>query len=621
MQLPGYLQFAILEAAAVAIVVTDAEGCIVWVNRAFTQLTGHSYDDAIGQGMNMLKSDEHDPDFYQQMWETIQSGQVWRGEIVNRRKDGSRYVEDQTITPVRDENGAVAFFIVIKQEITRRKENEERLRRQMDELTVLHTIARAGTEAETIEVMLEKAMRAVNERLYPGIDFGVGLVDKNTHSFQAYVNLLGKVQKLMIPLDQGVPAQVLSTGQPIRLKDVSNYPSYVAVNQAVRSEICIPLKAGDHIIGVLNAESPQVDAFDDKDEQLLVTLAGQLAVAIERMQLYQNAVRTAEQRAVMYRVAQEISASLELEQVYQAIHRAVKELMPCEDFLIALLDEERQEIHGVYMIEWDERLPSASFPATQGLSGNVIATGHSIKYDDFFVDHPELHSIQFGKDRTRSGIFVPLKFKGKAVGVLSAQSYQTYTYTDEDEHILDLLASQAVIAIENARLFAELQELATHDSLTGVFNRRHFFKLASNEIERANRYHQNLSVILFDIDHFKSVNDTYGHPKGDSVLQSIAQRCRTNLRDVDIIGRYGGEEFIILMPSTDMTNAAIAAERLRWGVLQENIDTGNGPLTISLGVAAYDENCKDIDDLLARADKALYSAKNSGRNRVKQFDE
>jgi PAS domain S-box-containing protein len=399
MQLPGYLQFAILEAAAVAILVTDTDGCIVWVNRAFTQLTGHSYEEAVGQGMNMLKSDEHSPEFYQQMWETIQSGQVWRGEIVNRRKDGSSYIEDQTITPVEDENGTVAFFIVIKQEITHRKDVEKRLRRQMDELTVLHTIARAGTEAESIEAMLEQVIHAVSERLYPGIDFGIGLVDKKTHSFQAYVNLLGKVQTLLIPLDQGITGLVLSTGKPIRIQDVKTYPGYEELQPNIRSELCVPLKSGERIIGVLNAESPQVDTFDEKDEHLLVTLAGQLAVAIERMQLYQEAMRTAEQQAVMYRVAQEVSASLELEPVYQAIHRAVKQLMPCEDFLIALLDEERHEIHGVYMIEWDERLPSARFPASQGLSGNVIATGRSIKYDDLF-DHPELHSIQFGKDCT-----------------------------------------------------------------------------------------------------------------------------------------------------------------------------------------------------------------------------
>jgi diguanylate cyclase (GGDEF)-like protein len=469
--------------------------------------------------------------------------------------------------------------------------------------------------------MLEKTMQEINEHLYPGIDFGVGLTDHNSRTFQAYVNLGGKLQKLTIPMDQGIPGQVVGSGKPMRVNDVNNHPSYVSVNQAVRSEICVPLKSGERVIGVMNAESPQIGAFDDKDEQLMVTLAGQLAVAIERMQLYQNAVRTAEQQAVMYHVAQEISTSLDLEEVCQAIHRAVKQLMPCEDFLIALLDEPRQEIHGVYMIEWNERLPPARFPSTQGLSGNVIATGQSIKYDDFFVDHPELHSIQFGRDRTRSGIFVPLKFKGKAIGVLSAQSYQTYTYTDQDEYLLDLLASQAAIAIENARLFTEVQELATHDSLTGVFNRREFFKRASSEIERARRYQQDLSMILFDIDHFKSVNDTYGHPKGDSVLELIAQGCLTNLRENDIIGRYGGEEFIILMPSTDVTNAKIVAERLRRSVLQENIDNGNGEtLTISLGVAAYHENCKDIDDLVARADRALYTAKNSGRNRVKIFE-
>lgn len=619
MQLPGYLQSAILEAAAVAIVVTDSSGCILWVNRAFTQLTGHFSNEVIGKGVNLLRSEEHDPEFYQQMWETIQSGQVWKGEVNNHRKDGSLSVEEQTITPVRDETGEVAFFVVVRQEITHRKEDEKRLRRQMDELSVLHTITQAGAEAESIEELLEKAMRAVNERLYPGIDFGVGLVDEKSQSFQAYVNLLGKVQTLLIPLDQGIPGQVLATGKPICLPDVSSYPDYVAVNQLIRSELCVPIKTGDHIIGVLNAESPQVGAFDENDEKLLVTLAGQLAVAIERMRLYQVALRTADKQAVMYRVSQEISASLDLEQVYQSIHRAVKQLMPCEDFLIALLDEERQEIHGVYLIEWDERLPSARFPSSQGLSGNVIATGRSIKYDDFFIDHPELHSIQFGKDRTRSGIFVPLRFKGKVIGVLSAQSYQTYSYTVEDERVLDLLASQAAIAIENARLFAEVQELATHDALTGVYNRREFFRIAGKEVERADRYQQPLSVILFDIDYFKRINDTFGHPVGDQVLRLITHRCLTSLREVDIIARYGGEEFVILMPSTDMTNASIAAERLRRAVLHENIDTGNGPLTISLGVAAYDEGCKDIDALLARADKALYSAKNSGRNRAKSY--
>jgi diguanylate cyclase (GGDEF)-like protein/PAS domain S-box-containing protein len=620
MQLPGYLQFAILEAAAVAIVVTDADGCIVWVNPAFTQLTGYTYDEAVEQEMHILKSEIHESVFYQQIWDTIQSGQVWRGEIVNHRKNGSTYVEEQTITPVRDEKGSVAYFVVMKQEITDRKEDEKRLRRQMDELTVLHIIARAGTEATSIDSMVATAVQASSERLYPGVDFGIGLVDMQSHSLQAYATVRGKVQRLMFPLDQGIPGQVLSTGKLIRVEDVRNYPGYEELNPNIRSEVCIPLKTGDRTIGVVNVESPQVGAFDEKDEQLMVTLAGQLAVAIERMQLYQDAVQTADKQAVMYRVAQEISASLELEEVYQAIHRAVKQLMPCEDFLIALLDEERQEIHGVYMIENDDRLPTARFPSSQGLSGNVIATGKSIKYDDFFVDHPELHSIQFGKDRTRSGIFVPLKFKGKALGVLSAQSYQTYTYTSEDENVLDLLASQAAIAIENARLFTKVQALATHDALTGVLNRRHFFELANQEIERASRYKQPLSVILFDIDHFKRVNDTHGHPEGDRVLQSIAQRCRNNLRENDLICRYGGEEFIILMPSTDISNASIVAERLRRGVLQENIDTSDGPLTISLGLAAYDETCKDIDVLLAHADKALYLAKNSGRNRVKTYN-
>lgn len=619
MQLPGYLQSAVLEATQIAIVVTDSSGCILWLNRAYTQLSGQTYNEAVNQNINKLISDAQNPTASQKILETIQTGQAWQGNVVNQRKDGNSFIVEQTITPVKDDGGAIAFFVVFKQEVTHPKENEKHLSRQMDELTVLHTITQAGAEAVSIQALLEKTIRAVNERLYPNLDVGVGLVDEKSNSFQIYVNLLGKLHTLSLPIDQGISGQVLSTGNPIRLRDVRANPAFVAINQSVRSELCVPLKAGDHIFGVLNVESPQTDAFDENDEQILATLAGQLAIAIERMRLYQKLLRTTEKQSVMYRVSQEISIGLELESVYQSIHRAVKQLMPCEDFLIALLDEEHQEIQGVYMVELDIRLPEVRFSSSQGLCANVVSTGHSIKYDDFSTDHPDLRSMQIGKDRVRSGIFVPLKYKGKAIGVLSAQSYQTNAYTTEDEHILELLASQAAIAIENARLFSDIQELATHDPLTYVYNRRHFFKLANREVERAKRYHQPLSVILFDIDHFKRINDTYGHPTGDRVLQKIAQRCRAILRELDIIGRYGGDEFIILMPSTELTNAAIAAERVRQGVLQENIDAGNGPLTISLGVAAYNENCNSIDTLLAHADKALYSAKSSGRNRVKKF--
>lgn len=165
----------------------------------------------------------------------------------------------------------------------------------------------------------------------------------------------------------------------------------------------------------------------------------------------------------------------------------------------------------------------------------------------------------------------------------------------------------------------KLRNLAITDSLTHVFNRRHFFSLAQNELERAKRYHRDLSIILFDIDHFKAVNDSFGHLVGDQVLETLAAYCKSNLRSFDVIGRYGGEEFIILLPETNLKRAAQIAERLRRQALGIHIPTeqGSPSITISLGVAAVKPGqSASLDELISAADQALYRAKAEGRNQV-----
>lgn len=165
----------------------------------------------------------------------------------------------------------------------------------------------------------------------------------------------------------------------------------------------------------------------------------------------------------------------------------------------------------------------------------------------------------------------------------------------------------------------KLRNLAITDSLTNVFNRRHFFGLAQKELERAKRYSRDLSIILFDIDHFKTVNDTFGHLVGDQVLETLAAYCKSNLRSFDVIGRYGGEEFIILLPETNLKRAAQIAERLRRQALAVHIPTerGSPSITISLGVAGIKPGqTVSLDELINTADMALYRAKAEGRNQV-----
>jgi diguanylate cyclase (GGDEF)-like protein len=195
---------------------------------------------------------------------------------------------------------------------------------------------------------------------------------------------------------------------------------------------------------------------------------------------------------------------------------------------------------------------------------------------------------------------------------------------DASGAVIGVLATGLDIS-ELKRLQRELEHQVRHDYLTGLFNRRHFIELANKELTRLKRYGGELSLIMFDIDFFKRINDTYGHSIGDVVLQKIAKISSETLREVDIIGRLGGEEFVVLLPHTDRQQAVEAAERLRLALEAGEVTLENGEelqFTASLGVLTIDkamslgEEALNIDRLLTRVDKALYQAKESGRNRV-----
>jgi diguanylate cyclase (GGDEF)-like protein len=221
-------------------------------------------------------------------------------------------------------------------------------------------------------------------------------------------------------------------------------------------------------------------------------------------------------------------------------------------------------------------------------------------------------------DQVRSLVAVPLRLGETVLGMLSAQSYAPRAYDRDDLELLELLAVNASIALSNARLFEQVQYLAITDPLTGLYNRRQFFALAEREFVRALRYHRAVAVLMLDIDHFKAVNDAHGHPIGDEVLRAVAGRCASGLRTMDLLGRYGGEEFVALLPETDWDGAQQAAERLRHAIRETPIITRVGPVrvTVSVGFALCVENCPDLTALIHSADQALYAAKQGGRDRV-----
>jgi diguanylate cyclase (GGDEF)-like protein len=226
----------------------------------------------------------------------------------------------------------------------------------------------------------------------------------------------------------------------------------------------------------------------------------------------------------------------------------------------------------------------------------------------------------FSDIRSRQSFYIlatPLLIDNLSMGVIILVN-KTTQFCETDLVNLNLFASQAALAIHNARLYEKAILQAQTDSLTGLYNHRHFFELAKREISRAQRYKHSLTVAMVDIDHFKYINDTFGHPAGDQVLIAIANVCRKLFRNIDIVGRYGGEEFSILLPETPIETATEVAERFRYTIEKTAISYHRRHIsvTVSLGLAALRNDCTSLNRLIERADTALYHAKAQGRNRV-----
>ena len=210
---------------------------------------------------------------------------------------------------------------------------------------------------------------------------------------------------------------------------------------------------------------------------------------------------------------------------------------------------------------------------------------------------------------------LPLVFEEYLAGILWVWGKGL---TRADLPIMSIFAKQIGFSLERARLFQEVQNLALTDPLTGLQNRRSLFELGRIEFSRAQRMQRPFCCMMLDLDHFKQINDNYGHPLGDQIIQEFAERCKSSVREVDLIGRYGGEELLIFLPETDTETALHVAERLRASVERTPMKVSGEELnvTVSIGVSRKDENTLELETLIARADQAMYIAKHLGRNRV-----
>jgi diguanylate cyclase (GGDEF)-like protein len=216
-----------------------------------------------------------------------------------------------------------------------------------------------------------------------------------------------------------------------------------------------------------------------------------------------------------------------------------------------------------------------------------------------------------GKIIKRSYAGAPIRVKGRTVGFLNLESAPPAFFTSLHAERLQAFAEQAAVAIENTRLYEEVQKLAITDHVTEVYNRRGVVELGSKEIERARRYQHPLSAIMLDLDNFKRVNDSHGHLTGDLVLKGIADRLCREVRKIDIFGRFGGDEFIVLLPDIPLKEAKKVARRLQMCLSEKPIKTERGEfsITATAGIAHMTKTIKDVKDLIDKADRNMYASK------------
>jgi diguanylate cyclase (GGDEF)-like protein len=251
----------------------------------------------------------------------------------------------------------------------------------------------------------------------------------------------------------------------------------------------------------------------------------------------------------------------------------------------------------------------------EGIAGIVAQTGEPLLIEDATNDK---RFIASSTSNVSNLLCVPLKVYEETIGVINMSNKKNNkTFTKEDLKIILTLADQAAVAINNARLY----EMAVTDGLTKLFIRRHFLQSLDTELRRSQRYGHPLSLMMIDIDHFKNLNDTYGHQAGDLVLAEVSKIFRKSIRSTDIAARYGGEEFCILLPETPISGVLVIGERLRKEV-EKSVFNYHGveiKCTISLGSATFPVDAGDPQDLIRKADLALYQSKNGGRNKLTTF--
>lgn len=551
---------------------------------------------------------------------------------------------NQQPIPDWQRDSLVIFGQILENQINR-YHAELKLRQSVTRSRLLNEITQAVIEQDDVETMLQTLADRLGE-LFDADGSYITLWDEKhqlTLGGAAYGPLRSTYAKAIKP-QPGEPtltSHVLKTGQPLVVADALDTPYLsrrLAEQFPTRSILALPLIALQEKLGAALISFNRIHHFAPEDVELGQQAAQQISLAVLKSRLLAEAQQRAKEAETLRQAGAAVATALELEKTIKSILEELNRVVPYDSASVQLLQGNELEIVGERGFESRSVMGYRFAINAETPNALVVQKNEPVIFADAreafeaFRNPPHNH--------IRAWMGVPLKIQDRFIGMLALDQKEPGRFTPDHARLATAFAAQVTIALENARLFSETQRLAITDTLTGLYNRRHFMEMARQEFIRAGRYELPLSVIMLDIDGFKLINDTYGHLVGDQVLQVVAACCKRNIRAADLIGRFGGEEFVILLPETaplqtadiavtstqdmqpESSSGVVVAERLRQAIINEvKLPELELAITISLGIAGTKPTIENVETLIDQADQALLAAKASGKNRVVVWQE
>jgi diguanylate cyclase (GGDEF)-like protein/putative nucleotidyltransferase with HDIG domain len=492
--------------------------------------------------------------------------------------------------------------------------------RRSEELHVLNEIGRALSSTLNKEDLLRKVWEELR-RLFDVENFYITSLDPASDEMTFDLEMIDgtRMPKRTRPSGNHLSEYIIRTRQPVLIRD--NYVEEVKKLgvDPIRSGGCfcgVPLVAYDRAIGAMAVFSDHERTFDEGHLELLRVLASEASIAIENARLFQEERTKARHLSLLNIISRNAIATLNPDEMLAKIAEQMEEGLTYDHIGIAVLDYSTREI--VVQAEAGKRRGSVGqrIPLGSGLIGHVARNGQMAFYHGANIADAALKPLL---PDTAAAVALPIFYAEQLHGILFIESSTPTEFSDEEVLLLRTLADLVAAALHNAVSFQKAQEQAITDGLTGVKTHRFFMEALSAEWKRSTRAARAFALVLMDLDRFKFVNDFYGHLEGDLVLQRVGHILETNCRRSDVVARYGGDEFVILMPETNMEHARQLSSKLRgWVAVDPLLREKN--ISASFGIACYPLHGSSPQELIQVADASMYLSKHQGGNTVSTAD-